>query len=169
MSDHNHGQGQSQGHGCPGAQTIDLRAARPAEETSGPVQGGQSELRQWPVQLHLVNPNAPYFKGADVLLTADCVAYAMGSFHRSHLKGKSIAIACPKLDADQDTYVEKVRAWIDNAEINTLTVAIMEVPCCGGLLAMAREAARSAKRKVPVKSVVVSLKGEVLKEEWVAV
>ena len=150
--------------GCPGAQTIDLRGRNVSErESHGEV---ASQLRQWPIQLHLVNPNAPYFKGADVLLTADCVGYAVGGFHTEYLKGKSIAIACPKLDDGQDVYAEKVRTWIDEAQINTLTVMIMQVPCCGGLLNMALKAAASAKRKVPIKSVVVSLQGEVLSEEW---
>ena len=126
-----------------------------------------SELRQWPVQLHLVPPTAPYFKGADVLLTADCVAYAMGSYHAQHLRGKALAIACPKLDEGQEVYEEKVRALIDEAEINTLTVMIMQVPCCGGLLAMASRAAAKAKRKVPIKSIVVSVQGDVMREEWV--
>ncbi len=150
--------------GCPGAQTIDLRGRNVSgQESPGAV---ASQLRQWPIQLHLVNPNAPYFKGADVLLTADCVGYAVGGFHPEYLKGKSIAIACPKLDDGQEVYVEKVRSWIDEAQINTLTVMIMQVPCCGGLLNMALKAAASAKRKVPIKSIVVSLQGEVLSEEW---
>jgi hypothetical protein len=150
--------------GCPGARTIDLRGRdESARESQGTV---ASQLRQWPIQLHLVNPNAPYFKGADVLLTADCVGYAVGGFHSEYLKGKSIAIACPKLDEGQDIYVEKVRSWIDDAEINTLSVMIMQVPCCGGLLNMALRAARAAKRKVPIKSIVVSLQGDVLREEW---
>ena len=150
--------------GCPGAQTIDLRGRNVSgQESQGAV---ASQLRQWPIQLHLVNPNAPYFKGADVLLTADCVGYAVGGFHPEYLKGKSIAIACPKLDDGQEVYVEKVRSWIDEAQINTLTVMTMQVPCCGGLLNMALKAAASAKRKVPIKSIVVSLQGEVLSEEW---
>jgi hypothetical protein len=161
-------------HGCPGARMIDMRntavdekAAGGGSATQASAQGVSSELRQWPVQLHLVQPTAPYFRGADVLLTADCVAYAMGGFHPEHLRGKSIAIACPKLDDGQEEYVRKVRAWIEEAQINTLTVMIMQVPCCGGLLNVAMKAAEGAKRKVPVKSVVVSLKGEVLQEEWV--
>jgi hypothetical protein len=154
--------------GCPGSQVIDMRegaadAQGSAEATVGAAM--PSQLRQWPVQLHLVQPTAPYFQGADVLLTADCVAYAMGSFH-SHMKGKSIAIACPKLDDGRDIYVDKVRAMIDDAKINTLTVMIMQVPCCGGLLQMALDAAASATRKVPIKSIVVSLQGEILREEW---
>lgn len=139
-------------------------------EAAEAVQAGEvpSQLRQWPIQLRLVPPTAPYFKGADVLLAADCTAYALGGFHGEHLKGKALAIACPKLDDGQEEYVEKIRSMIDDAGINTLTVMIMQVPCCGGLLAMATKAAAAAKRKVPIKSLVVGLQGQILKEEWVA-
>ncbi|MBI5499674.1 MAG: 4Fe-4S ferredoxin [Deltaproteobacteria bacterium] len=150
--------------GCPGAQTMDFREG--ADEGDTDAASVPSRLRQWPVQLHLVSPAAPYFKGADVLLTADCVAYAMGNFHGQYLKGKSLAIACPKLDEGQDVYAEKITAWIDEAKVNTLTVLIMQVPCCRGLLALAQEAAARAKRKVPIKYVVVGLQGEVLEESW---
>jgi hypothetical protein len=127
----------------------------------------QSQLKQWPIQLHLVSPMAPYFEKADLLLSADCVAYALGDFHKDYLKGKSIAIACPKLDEGQDTYVEKIKYLIDDAKINTLTVMIMQVPCCGGLVSIAQQAAQQAKRKIPIKSIVVSLQGDILSEEWV--
>ena len=151
--------------GCPGSKMMDLR--KPAQQADeGSNVAVQSQLAQWPVQLHLVSPNAPYYEGADVLLTADCVGYAFGNFHSQYLKGKSIAIACPKLDEGQDEYVEKIRAWIDEAKINTLTVLIMQVPCCRGLLATAQEAASKAKRKVPIKYVVVGLQGEILEEAW---
>ncbi|MBI5699887.1 4Fe-4S binding protein [Candidatus Saganbacteria bacterium] len=135
---------------------------REAEEFSG-----KSELRQWPVQLHLVPPTAPYFEGADVVLAADCTAFALGDFHKDHLKGKSLAIACPKLDEGQDIYVEKIAALIDKAKINTLTVMIMEVPCCGGLLSIAQEGKNKAARKIPIKLIVVGLQGGIVKEEWV--
>jgi hypothetical protein len=102
-----------------------------------------------------------------VVLSADCVAYAYGDFHKDWLKGKALAIACPKLDEGQEIYSEKITALIDNAKINTLTVLTMEVPCCRGLLAMAQEAAKKAARKIPVKSVVISLDGAKLSEEWV--
>jgi hypothetical protein len=126
-----------------------------------------SQLRQWPIQLHLISPQAPYYQGADVLLVADCVAYALGNFHAGYLKGKSIAIACPKLDEGQDIYVEKIKSWLEDAKINTLTVLIMQVPCCMGLLDLAKQAAESSKRKVPIKCIVVSLQGEILSENWV--
>ena len=151
--------------GCPGSRMVDFREkSNPAkEEVTGKI---QSQLRQWPIQLHLISPTASYYQGADVLLTADCVGYALGGFHPDFLKGKSIAIACPKLDEGHDIYQEKIKSWIDDAKINTLTVLIMQVPCCMGLLNLAQQAAKSAKRKVPVKYVVVGIQGEVLKEEW---
>ena len=151
--------------GCPGAQSIDFRnSTGEGQETAGPV---KSQLGQWPVQMHLINPTAPYFQNADVVLTADCVAYAFGDYHNHFLKGKSIGIACPKLDEEQETYVEKIKSWIDDAKINTLTVLIMQVPCCRGLLSMAQKAAMSATRKVPIKYAVISPQGEILQEEWI--
>ena len=125
-----------------------------------------SQLRQWPIQLHLVSPAAPYYQEADVLLAADCAAFAMGNFHNEHLKGKGLAIACPKLDGGQETYVPKIKALFEKARINTLTVLIMQVPCCHGLVGLATEALRESSRKVPVRCVVASLKGEVLQEDW---
>jgi len=126
-----------------------------------------SELRQWPVQLHLVNPMASYFQGADVMLAADCVAYAMGDFHDRLLKNKSLAIACPKLDTNKEVYIDKLSTMISDAKINTLTVPIMEVPCCGGLIQMAKMAVQQSGRNIPVKKIVVGIKGDILLEEWV--
>lgn len=158
------GLGACIGH-CPeGAITIEKASIQ--DDTIATLEQ-PSELRQWPVQLHLVNPQAPYFKSADLLLAADCVAFSMGGFHSNHLKGKSLAIACPKLDQGTDSYVEKLTAMIDNAKVNTITVMMMEVPCCGGLLNMVRSAMVSASRKVPVKKVIVGINGEVLQEVWV--
>lgn len=151
--------------GCPGSRTLDMRG----DETKGDQADRRpSQLRQWPIQLHLVSPAASYFQKADVLLAADCTAFSVGDFHQDYLRGKTIAIACPKLDDGQEVYSEKIRSMIDEAGINTLTVMTMEVPCCSGLTALATAAAREAKRKIPVKSVVVSLQGEPLSEEWVS-
>jgi hypothetical protein len=151
--------------GCPGARELDFRGKPEEDCKAGPV---ASRLRQWPVQLHLVSPAAPYYKKADVVLAADCVAYAYGDFHDEVLKDKALAIACPKLDEGQESYVEKLTALIDGAEINTLTVVTMEVPCCGGLLSMARAALAAAKRKVPVKHIVIGLQGGIKSENWVS-
>jgi len=152
--------------GCPGSHMLNFntQTANDAGQEVGKI---SSQLGQWPIQMHLISPLAPYYQNADVLLTADCVAYALGDFHREYLKDKSLAIACPKLDSGQDTYTEKIKAWIDEANINTLTVLIMQVPCCMGLLGLAREAAEKAKRKIPIKYVVVGVRGEVIREEWV--
>jgi hypothetical protein len=117
--------------------------------------------------MHLVNPNAPSFRGADLLLAADCVAFSMGGFHNKHLKGKSLAIACPKLDQGTDSYIEKLIAMIDIAKVNTITVMMMEVPCCGGLLQMMRTALAASSRKVPLKKMIVGINGAVMQEEWV--
>jgi hypothetical protein len=153
--------------GCPGSRMMSFNSSNEndIEPTVGAI---KSQLAQWPIQMHLINPAAPYYQKADVLLTADCVAYALGDFHRDYLQGKSIAIACPKLDQGQDIYLEKIKSWIDDAKINTLTVLIMQVPCCGGLLNLAQQAADTAKRKIPIKYVVVGVQGEILQEEWVA-
>ena len=150
--------------GCPGSRMMDFTKENSPEETTGKV---GSQLRQWPIQMHLISPTAPYYQGADVLLTADCVAYALGGFHPEYLKGKAIAIACPKLDEGQDVYLEKIKSWLEDAKINTLTVLIMQVPCCRGLLNLAMQAVQASSRKVPVKAIVVGVEGDILTEEWV--
>jgi NAD-dependent dihydropyrimidine dehydrogenase PreA subunit len=154
------------GGGCPGSRTMVIE--KPVSMMENNTSANQpSELRQWPVQMHLVNPNASYFQGSDLLLAADCVAFSMGGFHKNHLKGKSLAIACPKLDQGSDVYVQKLTSMIDIAKVNTITVMMMEVPCCGGLLQMVKSALSNASRKVPVKKMIVGINGEVLQEEWV--
>jgi hypothetical protein len=157
--------GHSHAGGCPGAKMIDF--SKEKHEGTRKTGSRSSQLRQWPVQLTLVPPLAPYFKNKDVLLVADCVGYVLGDFHNDFLNGKSIAIACPKLDTNHDVYLDKLIKMVDDAKINTLTVMTMEVPCCSGLLGLAKKALEQSKRKIPIKSVVVSLKGQILKEEWI--
>jgi ferredoxin len=156
----------SASHGCPGsAHTV---FERKSQITPTVTQAGakQSELTHWPIQLHLVNPAADFFRGKDVVLAADCVAYCLPDFHERFLKGKSLAIACPKLDEGQDVYLEKIRKMVDESKINTLTVIMMEVPCCRGLLQIAHAALQDTKRKVPLKTIIVSTRGDVISEEW---
>jgi len=168
---HDHGHGG----GCPGSRAMAFAAAgeRPGAETAAglavagaaPSATAQpSMLRQWPVQLHLVSPLAPSFAGADVLLAADCTAYALGDFHSRWLAGRALAIACPKLDQQQEVYLDKLIAMIDQAAITSLTVLIMQVPCCSGLLRLAQMAVAQASRTVPLRAVVVSPHGEVLQD-----
>jgi len=164
------------GGGCPGSKPIDFnidlskvdeavnQAKNEAAQTAG--EDAPSELRQWPVQLHLLNPQAGYFKNADVLLAADCVAFAMGNFHNKYLKGKTLAIACPKLDSNKESYIEKLTSMITNSNINTLSVLMMEVPCCGGLIQMATMARQMSGKNIPIKKTIVGLQGQLLSEEW---
>jgi NAD-dependent dihydropyrimidine dehydrogenase PreA subunit len=167
------------GGGCPGSRSVQFGSNASSENSisamsntpaSAPHHAAATQpsaLRHWPVQLHLISPMANQYRGADVLLAADCVAYSLGDFHDTFLQGKALAIACPKLDDGKEIYVEKLCTLIDDAKINTLTVMIMEVPCCGGLLHLAKEAAAQAQRKVPIKAITVSIDGRVLQEEWV--
>jgi hypothetical protein len=144
------------GCGCPGSMA---RVIEREETTEASDIKAKSELRQWPVQLHLVPPTAPYFRGADILICADCVAFAMGSLHQDLLKGKALAIACPKLD-DTPPYVEKLAQIFAVNDIKSITVAIMEVPCCRGLDAIAREALKKSGKDIPLESVIVGIDGE---------
>lgn len=154
------------GGGCPGSQSMSFAPQGLAIDQEEQV-SGKSELRQWPVQMHLINPRAFHFQHSDLVLAADCVAFSLGNFHQKWLKGKSVAIACPKLDDDQEIYLQKLVSLIDEANINTITVMIMQVPCCGGLLQIAQTAVQNASRKIPIKAVVVGIQGEILKEQWV--
>ncbi|OGR43026.1 MAG: 4Fe-4S ferredoxin [Elusimicrobia bacterium GWA2_61_42] len=163
--DQKHKHGGHEPCGCPGGRTMDLRdSCGCGDETAGPA--AKSQLRQWPVQLHLASPMAPYFEKADVVVAADCTAFAYGNFHNDFIKGKAIVIACPKLDDGQELYAEKIQALIEDAKVNTLTVVTMEVPCCNGLLALVKKAAAAASRKVPIKHVVIGIQGGIKSEDW---
>ena len=155
---------QGKGGGCPGSKTVQLDNNSQEADAEGKR---LSALTQWPVQLHLLTPRAPFLKNSDLLLSADCVAHAVGDFHKDYLKGKTLAVACPKLDSNLESYIKKLTGMIDEAKINTLTVMMMEVPCCGGLLSIAKKAAEKAERKVPIKKMVISIRGELISEEWV--
>ncbi|MBQ4548873.1 MAG: 4Fe-4S binding protein [Bacteroidales bacterium] len=112
----------------------------------------------WPVQLHLINPQSGVFNNADLLLVADCVAYANPKLYSELLVGKKLAIACPKLDVNKESYVNKLIQMIDDSKINSLTVAIMEVPCCGGLIRLVEMAMEKATRKIPMNKIVVKIR-----------
>lgn len=168
---HSHSQSgdgvKSEGCGCPGAAERDFRNVKASAPAPTGNFSGVSELQQWPVQLHLLNPAAGFLRNSDLLLASDCSAFSHGDFHGTFLKNKSLAIACPKLDSNTQSYVDKLTIMIDESKINTLTVLKMEVPCCGGLLQMAKLARERASRNIPIKSLTMSLQGEILSEEWV--
>ncbi len=165
METHNNQNEHHHGGGCPGSKMMDLRQEEASTTTANTVV--DSQLRQWPIQLHLVNPSAPYFRNADVVVAADCVAFSYGNFHNDFLKGKSLVIACPKLDSNMEVYVDKIKMMVDDAKVNTITVLMMEVPCCGGILQMTKAAMQKATRKVPIKAVVIGISGKILQDEWV--
>lgn len=147
--------------GCPGSRIL----SRPFEDTEppagAPAGGAPSHLRQWPVQLHLVPVEAPFWQDADVLVAADCTAFALGDFHERLLKGRRLVNACPKLD-ETSTYVGKLAAIFARNDIRSVTVAVMEVPCCGGMMRMV-EAARAASGKdLPLRIKRVSLDGQMV-------
>jgi len=144
------------GCGCPGSMARVIEREETQDTTTGQV---PSELRQWPIQLHLVPPTAPWFKNADILIAADCVAFALGSFHRDLLKGKAIAIACPKLD-ETDAYVEKLAAIFRENQVKSISVAIMEVPCCHGLDIIVKQALGLVGVEIPLETVVIGINGE---------
>ncbi len=165
------------GGGCPGSRSMtfvapvsnDNEPAAPDKTGSsgtGTATGNSSQLTQWPVQMHLINTQASHFQESDLLLAADCVAYSIGNFHNGYLKGKTLAIACPKLDSNKEVYLEKMVRLINDARVNTLTVMKMEVPCCSGIEQMAVMAVKSTERKVPLKSITVGIQGNILSERW---
>lgn len=147
--------------GCPGSRFREVDNSQ-AEAAETDTTTRPSELSQWPVQLHLIPPTAPAFRGKDLLLSADCVAYALGDFHKDHLKGKALAIACPKLDSGQDVYLEKLVTMIDNAGINSIEILMMQVPCCRGLLQIVQQAAARAEKEIPIRYSIVGIEGDIL-------
>lgn len=158
-------QGQSAQHktpqGCPGVMMKDFRASRVAD-TGTPMNAGTSQLQQWPVQLTLLNPHAPYFKNADLVVAADCVPFSFANFHQRFLKDKILAIFCPKLDADLDAYREKLTTIIRDNDLKSITIVRMEVPCCGGTVRIVEDALRASGKNVVVKEYTISLQGDII-------
>jgi Pyruvate/2-oxoacid:ferredoxin oxidoreductase delta subunit len=149
--------------GCPSSQ---IQSFSPCAQANRPRQNTHEEgsaLTHWPVQIHLVPPTAPFLKGADLLVTADCVPVALPGFHQDLLQGKTVLMGCPKLD-DAPAYVEKFSAIFKTAGIKSVTVAIMEVPCCAGLPRIVQKALQQADVKIPFRQVVVGRRGRIIEE-----
>ncbi len=164
-----HGAGGGHGHaghahaghgGCPGSLAREI-PCEPEAEVTGRTGSVPSRLSQWPIQLHLISPLAPYFEGSDLLVAADCTAFALGGFHDDLLKGKKLVIACPKLD-ETEGYVEKLAELIKRNDLKSLTVAIMTVPCCSGLERIVRMAVEQSGVPLEVKKIVVGLDGKIV-------
>lgn len=147
--------------GCPGAAMRELRPR--ATAAAGAAAAAESQLANWPLQLALVPPNAPYFPGAELLVSADCVPFALADFHGRLLTGGPVVIACPKLDDRMDAYIEKLQAIFTANAIRSVTVAHMEVPCCGGIVQAVRTAlARAGREDLEFHDVTVGIDGRIV-------
>ncbi|MBI5485104.1 MAG: 4Fe-4S binding protein [Deltaproteobacteria bacterium] len=148
---------QHAGGGCPGSRAMSFA---PAQESTAPASGAsiQSRLAQWPVQLTLVPTTAPYFQGADLLITADCVPFAYANYHEDFLKGKAVVVGCPKLD-DNNFYQQKLTELFSKSDIKSITVLKMEVPCCGGIAVAARQALAASGKQIPYREVTIGIQG----------
>lgn len=135
---------------------------KPREEISSPDNASKepSRLAQWPIQLHLVPPNAPFFQDADLIIAADCVPFAYAGFHRDFLAGKAVVIGCPKLD-DNRAYLEKLSGIFRSSSIKSITVLRMEVPCCGGIVMTAKQALSTSGKDIPFREVTIGINGEI--------
>ncbi len=163
---HNHGTPQHHhgGGGCPGSRMMEINRQENAQAAASVSSGDievkiKPQLQQWPVQLMLVPQNAPYFENADLLITADCVPFAYPNYHLELLKGKKVVVGCPKLD-DVQYYAEKLTAIVRDNKINSVTVAFMEVPCCGGIVRAAEQAIMDSGKDIPLHRVRITINGE---------
>ena len=147
--------------GCPGSMSRDFRKDAAKSKTTARL---ESELQQWPVQLHLVGPGAPYFDDADLLIAADCTAFAYANFHPDFIKGRAVVIGCPKLD-ETESYAEKLAGIIREGNVKQVTLVHMEVPCCYGLRHIVDEAIGMSGKQIPVHTHVISIRGEKLQGE----
>ena len=148
--------------GCPGSAAHDFRNAKSTATIGAVKTSGVSALGQWPVQITLINERAPYFKGADLLIAADCVPFAYARFHDDLLKGKILLVGCPKLD-DIEAYREKIYNIVKDNDIRSITYAHMEVPCCSGLIGVIEGAIASSGKNIPFTDTVISIRGEKIK------
>jgi len=147
--------------GCPGAAARSITPHPPGSGEQFPATTA-SELRQWPVQLALLNPRAQYFENADLLVSADCAPFAYPGFHTALLKGRILIIFCPKLDADMEGYIDKLAEIFRLHTIKSITIARMEVPCCGGIRYVVDKALAKAGKQIPVTEKIVNIQGDLI-------
>lgn len=150
------GQGVGRQEGFPACPSIAVVQWGPEQEPPPITHRQRSQLRQWPVQLHLLPVQAPFFENADLMLVADCVPFACPNLHEDFLRGNVVAVGCPKLD-DARAYVDKVTQILLHSNIRSLKVVYMEVPCCRGLVAIAQQALANSGKPIPLESVMVSI------------
>jgi ferredoxin len=148
--------------GCPSSR---IEVFAPRAEAKSPREPGEvSELSHWPVQIRLVPPNAPFLKGADLLVVADCAPVAYPDFHRRFVGGKTVLLGCPKFD-DKEEYVKRFTQIFQTAGVRSVTVVDMEVPCCSALPAIVRKALKDSGKDIPIEEVTISTRGEVVNRD----
>jgi NAD-dependent dihydropyrimidine dehydrogenase PreA subunit len=153
---------------CPSTRMQSFSPCRAANQPVRQAAGGRaSALSHWPVQIRLIPPNAPFLKGADLLVVADCVPVAFPSLHQEFMQDKAVMIGCPKFD-DAQAYIEKFTAIFETAGIKSITSVVMEVPCCSGLPAIIRKALEKSGNRIPLTQVTVSTRGQIIEERQVA-
>ncbi|NNF98883.1 MAG: 4Fe-4S binding protein [Desulfobacteraceae bacterium] len=160
---------QTMACGCPSAQIQDFAPSGACQKANVPAAFEEtgSALGHWPVQITLVPPTAPFLKGADLLVVADCVPVAFPTLHRDFLNGKAVMMGCPKLD-DAQAYIDKFAAVFQQAGIKSITTAIMEVPCCSGLPVIVKKALEASGKSIPLTKIVISTRGKILEQRKVA-
>lgn len=162
---HEKSDGGCKHRGCPGSKARELKPAKKMVQKPTKQKNEtdllQSQLGHWPVQIHLLSPHVPFLKNADLMIIADCVAFAYANTHEKFIKGKAVAIGCPKLD-DANAYIDKIAAIIQVAKPKSITIVRMEVPCCGGMTEIVKQAMKKADEIVPFSVQVISLSGEKL-------
>lgn len=150
--------------GCPGTMMKDFRQGRAssAKVEEKNTTNAESQLRQWPIQLHLLSPHAPYFKNADLIISADCVPFAYANFHEQFLQGKILIMFCPKLDDGLNIYEEKLSEIFKEQGIKSIATVKMEVPCCGGIEHLVKRILAETKKDIPINNYTISLQGEIV-------
>jgi Fe-S-cluster-containing hydrogenase component 2 len=156
--------------GCPSAQLKTFTPQTPCQTANKPIAmaagGGTSSLTHWPVQIRLVPPTAPFLQGADLLVAADCCAVSAPNFQLDYLTGKVVMMGCPKFD-DAESYVQRFSEIIANCNLNSLTILIMEVPCCSSMNGIIQQAIERAGKSVPVEQITISTQGAVIeRKNW---
>ena len=159
-----HQESETMACGCPSSQIQSFAPGRGTQEAHPPSNHAsqQTALTHWPVQIRLVPPTAPFLKGADLLVAADCTPFAYPNFHRDFINGKVVMVGCPKLD-EVEGYIQKFAEIFTTAGIKSITVATMEVPCCQGLPMMVKKGLELSKKKIPLEQVIIGIRGGVLK------
>lgn len=152
--------------GCPSARIETFTTPSPCAAANEPatMHAADSALTHWPVQIRLVPPNAPFLKGADLLVAADCAGFAHPAFHRDFLAGRILLIGCPKFD-EAEAYIEKFAQIFEQADIKSVTTLVMEVPCCSGLPLIVKRGLEKAGKTVPMEQVIIGTQGDVLRKE----